>query len=228
MTDRLEYRSAAGTRLELLGDVTDVDSKSHRVRIEFPHERVDAHGTTFAPGCWSESFRRRLPAFVWQHRQHEPLGFCVSAQDLPDRAEVVNQFSDLDAVPRARQAFTQIEDGAVRDASFGFKDGRTRRHPQHRGVIQYTAGTMIETSPVTRGSIPDARATGLRSLPFSGIEVAGAIAQLDRIGARAAARASRQEWVQELELEQRLELSHERRLAVGRLDRRLIEEANRR
>ena len=54
MTEEMQIRS-----VELMGGVTDVDSRSHQVQTKFPHEVVDSfkttfgsHGTTPLPATW--------------------------------------------------------------------------------------------------------------------------------------------------------------------------------
>ena len=127
----MHIRSIPGSELVVPDAVHDVDSRSHEVVIHVPHAVTDSYQTQFAGpdnrgnrGAFAESFARRLPAFCWQHNLKEPLGSVQRAQVLPAVNEIVCRFSDIDAVPIAKRAFTQVQDGSVRDASFGYIDGR--------------------------------------------------------------------------------------------------------
>lgn len=165
--DQMQYRAVPGSTLELVrGDITDIDARSHEVKVEFPHEQVDSFRTTFGPEAFRESFAQRLPVMAWQHDIRDPIGRAKSAQVLRTKNELIGRFSDLDKVPNAARAFAQIDDGTITDFSFGYTDGHERRHPDpqlaRRGVKQIPKARMREFSPVSIGSIPGAMATGIR------------------------------------------------------------------
>lgn len=164
--DVMQIRSVPGSSLQLLGDVTDLDSRSHEVKVEFPHERVDSYRTTFGPDCFRESFAQQMPVMCWAHDLRDPIGRGIRAQVLPTHNEVVGRFSDLEAVPSSKRAFTQIDDGTITDFSFGYINGLERPHPdpqlRRRGVRQIPKASMREFSPVSIGSIPGAKVSGIR------------------------------------------------------------------
>ena len=169
MTTQLQYRSVP--QAELVGSITDTDGKdpkNRRIRAVFPVGVVDRHSTIWGPDCWTESFRRELPKFLWQHKTDEPLGSVVKAQQLPSHAEVVARFSDTDKVPQARRALAQIEDGTCPGMSFGFHDALDRPacDPQLRrkGVREFVRARMREVSVVTFPSIPGAEVVEVRSV----------------------------------------------------------------
>jgi HK97 family phage prohead protease len=148
----------------LTGSITDLDDSSdgrHRVKVEFPHERVDTYRTVFAPDCFTESFAEFKPPMVWQHDLRDLIGRAEKAQSLRQHNELIGRFSDTNAVPRAAQAYSQIRDGDLTDFSFGFRDPLYTPH-ETRGVRRISKAKMKEFSPVTIGSIPDAKATGIR------------------------------------------------------------------
>ena len=143
--------------------VRDVDDGSHEVLAEFPHETVDTYKTVFGPDCFRDSFSRMLPVMCWQHDLKDPIGRAVSAQVLPHTNEIRGRFSNLDDVPSARRAFSQLSDGTLTDFSFGFKGAVYQRAESlGRGVRRIAKAVMPEFSPVTIGSIPGAQKVAIR------------------------------------------------------------------
>jgi HK97 family phage prohead protease len=150
-------------RTAVAGELKDVDVSKRQVLVTFPHDVRDSYDTTFGSDCFRESFEKRLPAIVWQHQLTEPIGHTLSAQVTSSGNEIVGQFSRFDAVPLAHRAFSQIEDGSLKDTSFGFVRQADEKHPELRGVTRITKATMQEWSPVTIGAIPGAGVTGTRA-----------------------------------------------------------------
>jgi hypothetical protein len=145
----------------LQGHFKDVDDKTHQVLVEFPHDTVDSYKTMFGDRAFAESFEQRLPTMCWQHDLRDPIGRALTAQVTPKVNEIRGKFSDPDAVPNAKRAFSQIQDGTITDFSFGFKNAKFQPTGT-RGVSRITSAFMAEFSPVTIGSIPGAKAVGLR------------------------------------------------------------------
>lgn len=156
----------SGLELREMGaSFKDVDEGRRQVLCEFPHESVDTYGTVFGENAFRDSFERRLPVMCWCHDLRDPIGHAVSYQITPRATELRGQFGDFSAVPNAKRAFSQIQDGTLTDFSFGFKGAHFEdaQIPGHRGVKRITKATMREFSPVTIGSIPGAVAVGVRS-----------------------------------------------------------------
>jgi phage head maturation protease len=145
------------------GEVRDVDESKRQVQVVIPHERIDTYNTDFARDCFRASFEQRLPKMAWMHIPTEPIGHAIRAQITGSANELIAQFSDLDAVPRARQAFTQIRDGDITDFSFGFDRAVPMAHPEKKGAIRFREARMKEISPVMTGSVPGAVAVGVRA-----------------------------------------------------------------
>lgn len=161
--DDFEVRAIPGSSLRLVGNVTDVDSKSHEVQVRFPHTVVDTYKTYWTPDTFRESYEKRMPIMCWQHDLRDPIGRATRAQALTSHDEIIARFSDTEAVPNARRAYTQIEDGTITDFSFGFKHAAYRKDPSKgEGVRAVVKATMVELSPVSVGSIPGAEAVGIR------------------------------------------------------------------
>lgn len=154
----------AGTRDAFGGEVADLDEGKREALVKIPWEVMDTYRTDFGRDAFDDYLGRRLPAMCWQHQKAEPIGRAIAHQKGQRAHEFQLRFSDFDAVPRARQAFTQWADGDLTDVSFYYNNGNAIPHPSgERGAYRFTKADMPEISPVTVGSIPGAIVTGVRS-----------------------------------------------------------------
>jgi HK97 family phage prohead protease len=167
----LQYRVAPE------GSVRDMDDTKRQALVSFPWEVLDTYKTDFERSAFDAELAVRLPTACWQHIRSEPIGRAIEHQKTSKANELRVQFSDFDAVPRARQAFTQMRDGDIEDWSYGFDKAKSIKHPDgdptHNRFMQ---ARMAEISPVTVGSIPGATTLGVRSDPglsLAGVDVAG-------------------------------------------------------
>jgi HK97 family phage prohead protease len=155
----LQYRVAPS------GGVRDMDETKRQVLVSFPWEVMDSYNTDFERSCFDEQANAgQYPISCWQHIRSEPIGRAVQWQKTNTANELRVQLSDFDAVPRARQAFTQMRDGELTDWSYGFDNAKAVPHPNgERGALRFTKARMAEVSPVTVGSIPGATTVGVRA-----------------------------------------------------------------
>lgn len=181
----LQYRIAPE------GQVRDVDDGKRQVLVSFPWETLDSYNTDFDRAAFDEHLQQALPIMVWQHVRSEPIGRAKEWQKTQAANEFVAGFSDFDAVPRARQAFSQLRDGELTDFSYGFDRAKSMPHPSIRGAVRFSSARMAEISPVSVGSIPGAVAVGIRAeaevANVRGLLDAGAI---DEAGANEMLRAA--------------------------------------
>lgn len=145
------------------GGVRDVDDGKRQVLFSIPFEVIDSYQTDFQRDAFDGFLANRLPVMCWQHVRSEPIGRVVAHQRSASANEFTAQFSDFDAVPRAKQAFSQLRDREITDVSFGFDQAKSIPHPSVRGAIRFTEARMPEISPVTIGAIPGAVAVGIRA-----------------------------------------------------------------
>ena len=131
---------------------------------------VDDYGSVFMPDTFDESLQTRGPALVWAHEWEEPLGPYASHRADTDGAPIVDfAFSDFEAVPQARRAHAQVDDGTIRDCSVGFCN--TVRRPPTEDEIKLWPGVrevitkadLDEVSLVLRGAVPGAKVLSMRS-----------------------------------------------------------------
>jgi HK97 family phage prohead protease len=130
---------------------------------------VDDYGSFWMPDAFDESLGRRLPTLCWAHDWSEPLGPAVAFRAGANGPEVDFVFSEFEAVPMARRAHTQVNDGTIRDCSVGFWNAKRRdptdeeraAYPGIREVIE--RAELDEVSLVLRGAVPGAKVLAVRS-----------------------------------------------------------------
>ena len=154
---------SAGIREAPQGEVHDLDDKRRQAQFVIPWETIDSYGTDFERRAFDAYLSKRLPVMCWQHDKRDPVGRITGWQKGQRAHEFVGTFSDFDAVPTAKRAWTQLKDGSVSDVSFGFRNARATPHPTVKGATRYVSAWMPEISPVTDGSIPGAMVSGVRA-----------------------------------------------------------------
>lgn len=136
---------------------------------------VDDYGSVWMPDAFDKSLGLRMPTLCWSHDWGEPLGPPTAFRTSLNGPEVDFVFSDFDAVPSARRAHAQVQDGTIKDCSVGFSDVRRRdptdeekaKYPGVREVIE--EATLDEVSLVLRGAVPGAKVLAVRSLQEPGV-----------------------------------------------------------
>lgn len=129
---------------------------------------VDDYGSLWNAHAFDESLEARLPTLCWSHDWSEPLGPAVDYETGDDGPSVRFLFSDFDAVPQARRAHAQVQDGTITDCSVGFWNVQ-RRDPTDDEKEQYPGVTEViekadldEVSLVLRGAVPGAKVLAVR------------------------------------------------------------------
>lgn len=121
---------AVATKSFSVKEMSVVDAEKHTIEIKFAaYGAPDSDGDVLIKGCFAKSISERGPesdtnrkiAFLWQHEMHDPIGKILSIEEKDDGAYAVVQFSDFDAVPNAKRAYTQLRDGDINQFSFGFQ-----------------------------------------------------------------------------------------------------------
>lgn len=130
---------------------------------------VDDYGSLWMPDVFDEYASKRLPVLCWAHSWSDPLGPGVSYTPGANGPTVRFRFSDFEAVPQARRAFSQVNDGTIRDCSVGFSNTK-RRDPTDEEIAQYPGvrevileAELDEVSLVLRGAVPGAKVVGVRA-----------------------------------------------------------------
>lgn len=154
---------AAGIRQAPDGEVADLDEGKREALFRVPWEVMDSYRSDFTRDCFTEYLTSRLPVMCWQHQKAEPIGRTAAWQQGTRAHEFTMQFSDFDAVPMARRAWSQMADGTITDVSFAYTNAKVIPHPTVKGGYRHTKANMPELSPVTVGSIPGATVTGVRA-----------------------------------------------------------------
>lgn len=134
-----------------------------------PHT-VDDWGSVFMPDAFDESIAKRMPVLTWGHDWAEPLGPGRMTRTMEDGSpEIDFEFSDFTAVPMARRAHAQVQDGTIVDCSVGFSDTK-RRDPTDDEMVMWpgcreviTKASLDEVALVLRGAVPGAKVLSVRS-----------------------------------------------------------------
>lgn len=106
-----------------------VDEDKHVIEVKFASfGNVDSDGDLLVKGCFAKSINDRGPgsstnrkiAFLWQHDMRDPIGKILKIEEREDGAYATVQLSDFDAVPNAKRAYYQLQEGTLNQFSFGF------------------------------------------------------------------------------------------------------------
>lgn len=106
-----------------------VDEDKHVIEVKFASfGNVDSDGDLLVKGCFAKSINDRGPgsstnrkiAFLWQHDMRDPIGKIMKIEEREDGAYATVQLSDFDAVPNAKRAYYQLQEGTLNQFSFGF------------------------------------------------------------------------------------------------------------
>lgn len=144
MSRKVEYR---GTNVR----PHDEEKRIYAARV-VNYGPVDSHGTTWAPGVFSESLKRKLPKSVWSHDPARPIGRVIEYRDTDEGLDVLVQFADLDSVPDARMAYSLLKDEIIDEFSFAFYREADEPDPDHPGATRITRARISEVSPVLTAS----------------------------------------------------------------------------
>lgn len=107
-----------------------MDDDKHVIRVKFASfGNKDSAGDILVKGCFAKSINERGPrsdtnrkiAFLWQHDMYDPIGKVLEIEELDDGAYATVQLSNFDAVPNAKRAWYQLNDGDINQFSFGFQ-----------------------------------------------------------------------------------------------------------
>jgi Caudovirus prohead serine protease len=154
MTAPTTQQLERGWRDDLGVHVHDVDTRDHRVAVDFPVV-IDTYRTDFGPGAFEDGWRQQLPVMCANHRQDHVIGRAIAAESLPDCHRLIGKFSNFDDVPQAKSVFANIRDNIYPGWSFYFIGGVGAPHPSgRRDAIRIKKARMIEFGPVLAPSIP--------------------------------------------------------------------------
>lgn len=181
MTTKIDNQPARGLerRVSSMVEFREPDPERRTAWVGFvTYNRVDDYGTVWAPGCFDESLVRKLPKMSWGHNWLDGIGRATDSRDGDGQKEALLQFSDFEAVPQAKRAWTQMRDGDIDEISFGFErvqGGTERLDPSdervqpggiYEGAVEIIhKATLYEISPVLVGAVPGTSVLSVRSKP---------------------------------------------------------------
>jgi HK97 family phage prohead protease len=136
------------------------------------YDRVDDYGTAFAPKVFTESMNARLPRIVWGHDWTDPIGRWIDYQDGRRHLDLLGELDlalmdGIPAVPRARQALTQLRSGTIDQFSVGFLPmAGEEKEIEGQVAFRFTQARLDEVSLVLVGAVPDTKTLSVRSYHF--------------------------------------------------------------
>lgn len=137
--------------------------------IAVTYETIDTYRTKFAKGVFSESLQKKLPKLTWSHQWSEPIGRVIEFRDNVATKdgfmglEILGEFDDPEAVPRAKQAMSQIRSGTLEEVSVGFSLSSDEDTEESEGILTFLRATLDEVAIVLKGAVTGATITGLRN-----------------------------------------------------------------
>ncbi len=162
------------TRTHVTGEVRAVaDGAAHVIELRpiVPFV-VDDYGSVWAPDTFDEALDARLPTLAWGHSWVEPIGRGVEWAAEGDLRVIRFRLDDFDLVPRAGQAWAQVQSGTIDDCSVGFSNAVRRYGPELTpeelvrwpGIHEFIEkADLDEVSLVLRGAVPGAKVLAYRS-----------------------------------------------------------------
>lgn len=156
----IEHRALRSTEIRVTPDTRTFEAVVVRYGV------VDDYDTIFDAGCFAASLEERMPRITWAHDWAEPLGRYVDYKDTPEQLTLIGEFDDFDAVPRARQAWTQLSSGTIDQFSVGFHRIAIREDDDHR--THFTEAGLDEAALVLVGAVPGTALLSVRSVRTQG------------------------------------------------------------
>lgn len=139
-----------------------VDEDKHVIEVKFASfGNVDSDGDLLVKGCFAKSINDRGPesstnrkiAFLWQHDMRDPIGKIMKIEEREDGAYATVQLSDFDAVPNAKRAYYQLQEGTLNQFSFGFNYIWDKMdYDEEKDVFIIMEVKLYEISVVTMGA----------------------------------------------------------------------------
>lgn len=159
-------------RRALRAEFRATDTKARRFEAKvMVYGVVDDYGTMWTPGVFKDYLAERMPRIAWAHDWSEPLGRYVDFTDTSESLTLVGEFDDFDAVPRARQAYAQLQSGTIDQFSVGFvrkkwlNESELSDGERSAGAVErMVKADLPETSPVLQGAVPGTQLVGVRSV----------------------------------------------------------------
>jgi HK97 family phage prohead protease len=129
------------------------------------YNTLDDYKTEFAPGVFNDSMAEFMPRITWGHDWHDPLGRWTAYEETDLKyLDLVGEFDDFDAVPRARQAYAQLRSGTISQFSVGFMPQAYERD-EETDVIRFTRARLDEVALVIVGAVPGTELLAIRNRP---------------------------------------------------------------
>lgn len=165
-TDKIQQKKETVKNRQLfkltVKEASVVDEDKHVIEVKFASfGNVDSDGDLLVKGCFAKSINDRGPesstnrkiAFLWQHDMRDPIGKIMKIEEREDGAYATVQLSDFDAVPNAKRAYYQLQEGTLNQFSFGFNYIWDKvEYDEEKDVFIIMEVKLYEISVVTMGA----------------------------------------------------------------------------
>jgi len=126
------------------------------------YNKLDDYGTTFKPGCFTESMSKRMPKICWGHDWKDPIGRWTEVDDSSSRLRMVGELDINNHVPSADRAYAQLRSGTIDQFSVGFVR-QVDEKGKVPGTFDIVRALLDEASPVLVGAVPGTKLVSIRS-----------------------------------------------------------------
>lgn len=107
----------------------------------------DSYGDVVMQGAFEASLKQKMPAMLWQHNRHEPIGVYTHVYEDTHGLYVEGQLL-IDDDPLARRAHAHLKAGSISGLSIGF-NLKDYEYDNQLDVFKLTEIDLWEVSLVT-------------------------------------------------------------------------------
>lgn len=162
MAHRLGVRERRPLHVMQIRAIDDGGQQGRFAARVMQYDIVDDYRTEFAPHVFNESMAKRLPRITWGHDWADVIGRTVAYEEPDDKfLDLIGELDDFDAVPRARQAYAQLQSGTIQEFSVGFLPQAWERN-EDTDVIRFTKARLDEVALVLAGAVPGTELLAIR------------------------------------------------------------------
>ena len=158
-------------RLELFGNLREVDSDAHRVTAVISTGDVARDGAIIDPAGWDFSNYDRNPVVLWMH-DDRAMPFARTIERIATEKELIARAEFDMEDPMGAQVFRKIANGYINATSVRWLPKRTEQRTIGEGadkheVLAFVEQELLEWSWVTIPSDPGALIMRADGTPFS-------------------------------------------------------------
>ena len=124
---------------------------------------IDDHGDQISDGAFTSTLRtwrkkKKWPPFLWQHQAEYPIGFFTEMRE--DHKGLYVKGKILIDLPKAKEAYIMLKNGAIDGLSIGFIPKKMRRIGDIRQIteIDLKEGSLVSIGANFEASVEECKA----------------------------------------------------------------------